>query len=134
MGIEKENLHASKTNLKIERNETQYTQNIEELHPALTAPFTGFGSTDTLAATVAAAAEAAAAAADAARSCCLRRAPRLLVGLRVAGVPAPMGVASLSDEAAAFTRTAGSGKMNSCAHSGGNLRLQFKRTTCVSIH
>lgn len=94
-----------------------------KLPPKLTVPFTGFGSTNVLAATVAAAAVAAAAAADAATSCCLRRAPKLLVGLRVAGVPAPMGVASLSDEAAALTRTAGSGKMNSCAHSGGNLRL-----------
>lgn len=89
----------------------------------LTTPFNGLGSTKM---------PAAAAAAAAAASCCLRRAPRLFVGLRVAGVLAPMGVASLSEDAAAFTCTAGSGKMNSCAHSGGNLRLQ-KKTMCVSL-
>lgn len=78
----------------------------------LTTPFTDLGSTNILA------------------FCCLRRAPKLLVGLRLAGVPAPIGVASLSDEAAVLMRTAGSGKMNSCAHSVGNLRLQ-KQHACA---
>lgn len=40
------------------------------------------------------------------------RALRLLLGLLVAGVTVPMGVASLSEEAC--SRTAGSGNINSC--------------------
>lgn len=58
----------------------------------LTVACTGFGSTKT--------------------SCLLPRALKLLLGLLVAGVTAPMGVASLSEEAC--TLTAGSGYINSC--------------------
>lgn len=66
-------MHASKSNLKLNAIITNKTP---KLCTELTTPFTDLGSTNTL---------AAAAAAATAASCCLRRAPKLLVGLRVAG-------------------------------------------------